>query len=109
MKKEIFDDVYSIVKRIKALDKDYFVMYDYCSQCYELHHKKEKPTYLISLGKKLNRQSLVKVYKSQSKNSIEIFRSIERTNSNLEKYATKLVFDKAKNTLKEQLNDDKYF
>lgn len=109
MKKEIFDDVYSIVKRIKALDKDYFVMYDYCSKSYELHHKKEKPTYLISLGKKLNKQSLVKVYKSQSKNSIEIFRSIERTNSNLEKYATKLVFDKAKNTLKEQLNDDKYF
>lgn len=109
MKKVIIDDLYGISKRIKAIDIGYFVMYDTDKKCYELHHKNERPTYLISLGPRLTRQSIEKVYKSQSKNCLDIFRAIEKTNENLEKYAKREMLDRAKCTLKENLKIEKYF
>ncbi len=109
MKKEIKDDMFKIVQRVKSIDKDYFVMYDTNKKVYELHHKKEKPTFLITLFDRLDKRSIEKVYKSLSKNSFDIFRAIDKTNDNLDKYAHKLVLDKAKNNLDNVLPRFQYF
>jgi hypothetical protein len=103
MKKVILSDFYGIVQRIKKLDKDYFVVYNTMSKQYELHHKKQQPTFCITLYKKLDKRSLVKTYKSQTKNCLEIFRAIDKTNENIQNHATKYVANNAKQMLKENL------
>ena len=109
MKKEIKSDIYEIVNRLKKIDKGYFVLYNNDKKLFELHHKLQKPTYLISLYDKLDRRSVVKTYNSLAKNSLQIFKEIEKTNNKLESYAHKIVFDKAKQNLKESLHLIQYF
>lgn len=109
MKRLITQDIYDIVKQIKQIDKNYFVMYDECKKKYELHDNRNTPTFSITLFDKLDKRSIKKVYDSQSKNAIEIFKSIDATNDNIEKYATQLTIDKAKCNIKEKLNNKKYY
>ena len=108
MKKLITQDVYDIVKQIKQIDKNYFVMYDEEKKKYELHDQRYKPTFSITLYDKLDKRSVKKVFNSQSKNAVEIFKAIDKTNDNIEKYSTELIIDKVKCNIKEKLNNKKY-
>lgn len=109
MKKLITQDVYDIVKQIKQIDKNYFVMFDEEKKKYELHDHRNKPSFSITLYDKLDKRSIKKVYDSQSKNAKEIFKAIDKTNEKIEKHSTELIIDKTKCNIKEIINDKKYY
>ncbi len=109
MKRIITRDVYNIVNRIKQIDPNYFVMYCDKKRLFELHDKRQKPTFSITLFSALDKRSIDKVYKSQSKNYKDIFRAIDQTNENIEKYSTQFLIDKAKDNIKNLITDKKYF
>ena len=109
MKRIIKEDVYDISKRINQIDKNYFVVYCDRKRIFELHDKRLKPTFSITLFNKLDKRSIDKVFKSQSKNYLDIFKAIDNTNENIEKYSTQLLIDKAKSNIKELFNQEKYF
>ncbi len=109
MKRIVKDDVYGIVKRICKIDRNYFVMYDDNKKLFELHDKRYKPTFSITLFEKLDKRSIDKVYKSQSKNHLELFQSIDKTNENITKHATQLLIDKTKHNIVQNFNGIKYF
>ena len=109
MKRIINQDVYDIVKQIKAIDKNYFVMYDEQKKKYELHDKRQKPTFSITLFDKLDKRSIKKVYSTQSKNALELFKAIDQTNKRVEENAKEFVIDKAKTNIKEILETKKYY
>ena len=60
MKKLITQDVYDIVKQIKQIDKNYFVMFDEEKKKYELHDHRNKPSLSITLYDKLDKRSIKK-------------------------------------------------
>ncbi len=103
MKKNITSDFYGIVQDIKKIDRGYFVVYNTISKMYELHHKYQNPTFCITLYTKLDKRSLVKTYKSQTKNCLEIFKAIDKTNENIQNNATKYIANNAKQILKDNL------
>ena len=86
MKIQINFDVYNISKRIKDIDRDYYVVYDTSKQKFEVHNSKQiGSTYCLTLPYcELDERSLDYVLKTQSTNVEEILEKIENDNKILE-------------------------
>ena len=86
MKIQINFDVYNISKRIKDIDRDYYVVYDTSKQKFEVHNSKQiGSTYCLTLPYcELDERSLSYVLKTQSSNIEEILEKIENDNKILE-------------------------
>lgn len=100
---EIESDCLDIVKRIKEIDKDYFVMFNLDNGKFELHHRGQlKKTYCLTLPyDTLDERSVLYVLKTRVQNSDKIFKEIDEANKRLEKARVREVF----NALKEGLYD----
>lgn len=86
MKIQIENDVYNISKRIKNIDRDYYVVYDTSKQKFEVHNSKQiGSTYCLTLPYcELDERCLDYVLKTQSTNVEEILEKIENDNKMLE-------------------------
>lgn len=86
MKIRIFSDVYNISKRVKDIDKNYYVVYDTSKQKFEIHNSKQiGSSYCLTIEKnQLDERVLKLVLKSKSANIDEILEQIENDNKNLE-------------------------
>ena len=86
MKIQINFDVYNISKRIKDIDRDYYVVYDTSKQKFEVHNSKQiGSSYCLTLPYcELDERSLSYVLKTQSSNIEEILEKIENDNKILE-------------------------
>ena len=86
MKIQINFDVYNISKRIKDIDRDYYVVYDTSKQKFEVHNSKQiGSSYCLTLPYcELDERSLSYVLKTQSSNVEEILEKIENDNKILE-------------------------
>ena len=86
MKIQIEKDVYNISKRIKDIDRDYYVVYDTSKQKFEVHNSKQiGSSYCLTLPHcELDERSLDYVLKTQSTNIEEILEKIENDNKILE-------------------------
>lgn len=100
---EIFSDCLEIVKRIKTIDKDYFVVFNLDKQKFELHNRSQgKNTYCLTFPfEQLDERSLVHVFKTRVQNCDEIFEKMEQENLRLQKQAAMNVL----NDFKEKLYD----
>ena len=69
MKIKILNDVYNISKRIKYIDKDYYIVYDTSKHKFEVHNSNQSGgSYCLTLPyKELDERSLKHVRSSQRK------------------------------------------
>ena len=82
MKIKICDDVYDISKRIKKIDRDYYVVYDTSKSKFEVHNSSQiGSSYCLTLPfNELDERVLKYVRKTQSANIDEILNDIENDN-----------------------------
>ena len=93
MKINVKDDVFNIVKRLKQVDKDYFVVFDTNSKTFQLHCKTQPfNTFCLTLFDALDERSIIKTLKTRKQNKDKLMEEIERNNAKLEQrraYASK--------------------
>ena len=82
MKEKIMHDVYNISKRIKDIDRDYYIVYDTSKQNFEIHNYSQiGSSYCLTLPYcELDERTLMYVLKTQSTNIDEILENIENEN-----------------------------
>ena len=100
---EIESDCLDIIKRIKAIDRDYFVVFDLDKKKYELHHCSQGGgTYCLTFPyDELDERAYTYVLKTRVENSDKLFEEIQLENLKLEKAAVNKIF----NDFKEKLYD----
>lgn len=83
MKIKITHDVYNISKRIKNIDKDYFLVYDTVRMCFEVHNSSEVgSTLCVTLPyPSLDERALNLVMETSSKNIENIIKKIDYDNA----------------------------
>lgn len=98
---EIESDCLDIVKRIKAVDKDYFVVFDVVKQKFQLHCRSQgKNTYCLTFPfDSLDERAYLHVLKTRVQNSDEIFKIMDAENTRLQEKNVKKVLDDFKEKL----------
>ena len=84
--KKINHDMFNISRRIKQIDKGYFVVFNYRSNKWEVHHKDGvRGTYcLTSPYKKLDNRLIDYVYKTSLVHNSNLLKDIEANNQAIE-------------------------
>ena len=91
---EIKSDVFDIVKRIKSIDKKYFVVYNFVRKKFEVHYKRNKNDYELTIPyTSLDARAVEFVRKTRIENRKKLFEEIEKTNEQLEKNETKKTIE----------------
>ncbi len=106
MKRKLFEiesDCLDIVKRIRAIDKDYFVMFNLDSKKFELHnHAQGKGTFCLTFPfDVLDERAVTFTLKTRVQNSDALFEELEAENRALEKAKAKEIL----NNFEEKLYD----
>ncbi len=86
-------DVYEIAKRIKDIDRYYFIVYDTSKSCYEIHNSSQiDSTYCLSVPyQNLDDRTLKYVRETSSANIEKILEKIEKENKLIENAQTRSV------------------
>ncbi len=102
---KILCDVYNISKRIKDIDKNYYVVYNTSKQKFEIHNSKQYGTsYCLTVPfNQLDKRTLKYVLKTQSANIDEILDQIENDNKKRENANFTSVFSKTLDCLEQDL------
>lgn len=105
MKIKIFQDVYNIAKRLKNIDRDYYVVYNTSKQKFEIHNSNQVGlSYCLTLPfNQLDERTLKFVLKTQSANIEEILEQIENDNKHLESTEKSSAFSNMFETLEQNL------
>ena len=91
---EIKSDCLDIVKRIKTIDKDYFVMFDLGSQKFQLHNRAQKHSYCLTFPfKTLDERAINMVLQTRVENADEFFKEMEAENKRLQEKKAKEVLN----------------
>ena len=106
MKIKIMLDVYNISKRIKFIDKYYYVVYDTSKHKFEIHNSNQIGTsYCLTIPyEKLDERTLKYVRKTQSANIDEILDQIENDNKKRESANFNSAFSKTLENLEQNNN-----
>ena len=112
MRIKIESDVFDIIKRIKEIDKDYFVVYNTNSKKFEIHNSRLVNSYCLTIPyKNLDARVLNLIYKTATKNYDNIIKEIDIGNEAIEKKQmekTKEISDyKIREILKYSASDNK--
>lgn len=100
----IKNDVFNIVKRLKKIDKNYFIVYNLSSKKYEVHHSKSKHSLQLVLPFDfLDTRTLNLVLKSNIKNHAKLLKEMEENNLKLEQNKTQKIVNEATFKAKEML------
>ena len=80
---EIYSDCLDIVKRLKEIDKDYFVVFNLERKTFELHNRaQERDTFCLTLPyDTLDERAILLTKKTLSKKRDELFKEIEEENA----------------------------
>ena len=97
---EIESDCLDIIKRIKSIDKDYFVVFNPKKQKFELHNRAQRYSYCLTFPfSQLDERAYLLTLKTRVQNSDKLFEEMERENAKLEKKKIKEVLDDFKEKL----------
>ncbi len=105
MKIKIDHDVYEIAKRIKYIDKDYYIVFDTSKQNFEVHNLAQiDNTYCLTIPyNTLDIRTLQYVYESMSTNIERIVETIENDNKLRENADTRCVLSQFNDTLEDEI------
>ena len=99
---EIKSDVFDIAKRIKSIDKKYFVVFNRDKNKFEVHYKRNKNTYELTIPyKTLDARAVEFVRKTAVQNKEKIFDEIEKSNAKLEEQNTKNIIENVNRSIYE--------
>ena len=88
-------DLFFVCKRLKKINKDYFVCFNKALNNFEVHFKNQKGgTFCFCVGKKLNASAVKKTYLTQVKNAKKLFKQIELNNKKIEAENEKKLTEK---------------
>ena len=92
---EIDSDCLDIIKRIKSVDKDYFVVYNIDKKMFELHNRSQfGNTYCLTLAfDSLDERTFDLVLKTRANNFDALFEEMEKENKKLMERQTKEVLN----------------
>lgn len=92
---EIESDCLDIVKRLKEIDKDYFVVFNTETHKFELHNRQQKRnTYCLTLPfETLDERTIFYVLKTSVKNCESLFEEMERKNKLLRQKQVKEILN----------------
>ncbi len=76
----IKDDLFSIAKRLKTIDKDYFVVYSYRYRRYEVHNRGNKGNTFCFSAPKLDERVIQKARKTRRERLNELLKETEAEN-----------------------------
>lgn len=98
---EIESDCLDIIKRIKAVDEDYFVVFDLDKKKFELHNKSQGGnTYCLTFPfDSLDERAVTLVLKTRVQNSDALFEEMQRENEKQKKDNIKKIWNDFKETL----------
>ena len=98
---EIESDCLDIIKRIKAIDEDYFVVFNLDKKKFELHNKSQGGnTYCLTFPfDTLDERAVTLVLKTRVQNSDALFEEMQRENEKQEKDNIKKIWNDFKETL----------
>lgn len=110
MKIKVLHDVYNISKRVKSIDRDYYVVYDTSKQQFEIHNLSQVgSTYCLTIPhKQLDERVLKLVRKTQSANIDEILEQLENDNKHLESANESSAFSKMFETFEQNLSESNF-
>ena len=81
----IKNDLFNVVNRLKSIDKKYFVVYNCKNHKYEVHYKRAKNTYELTVPyDKLDSRTISLVLSTKIENQRDIFEKMEKENQLLE-------------------------
>ncbi len=105
MKIKIEHDVYEIAKRIKYIDKYYYIIYDTSKHIFEIHNSSQRDTtYCLTLPyNTLDERTLQYVYESSSANIETIIEKIENNNELRENADKRSVLSQFNDTLEDEI------
>lgn len=98
----IENDLFNISKRIKAIDKKYFVVFNKTKHKFEVHYSRSKNTYELTIPyKTLDARAVDFVLKTRVQNQQRIIDEIEKSNQELERKNTQRILENANRRLYE--------
>ena len=102
---EIDSDCLDIIKRLKEIDEDYFVMFEPSTKTFQLHnHSQKRNTFCLAFPfDTLDERAVDLTLKTRVQNSDKIFEEIEENNKQREKAVKKEIL----NDFEEKLYDSK--
>lgn len=105
---EIKSDVFDISKRIKEIDKGYYIVFNRQKQRFEVHHKLQRGgSYCFAVPyKQLDARTLTLTRKTMAKNAKKVFDEIENDNKRLQKEQIEKAVKIAEKNMEEQLRHD---
>ncbi len=100
---EIYSDCQDIIKRLKEIDKDYFVVYNLSRKTFELHnHSQKEGTFCLTLPFEcLDERTLDLTRRTQSEKRDELIKELDRENERLEKAIKRRILNEAEAMLNE--------
>lgn len=103
---EVESDCLEIIRQIKAVDEEYFVVYNIKKQAFELHHRAQKgSSYCLTFPfDTLDERAYLHVLKTRVQNSDQIFKKLETENAKNLKTQSKQVL----NEFLENLGENKH-
>lgn len=100
----IVNDVFNIAKRLKKIDKNYFVLFNLVSQKFEVHHRQSKNTLQLVLPYKfLDYRTLKLVLETKVENQKKLLYEMELANQKLERQKQEKLLDEVSYKAKEML------
>lgn len=102
---KIYRDAFDIVNRIKKIDSGYFLCYNTKTQGLEVHNKKQKHTFCLSVPYSgVDCRILSLILKSRKENFDKILKEIDEHNDYLEKEQKRKMLDKSSFMLNEMFS-----
>ena len=102
---KILEDTHDITRRLREIDKDYFIVYNTDRKCYEVHNYSQKNTFCLSIPYgSLDARTISLTLKTRREFLDKILAEIDKNNEKLEKDAKKEILDKTSWKLKEMFD-----
>ena len=92
---EIYSDCQDIIKRLREIDKDYFVLYNLDRHCFELHNRAQiNDTFCLSLPfEYLDERVIDLTLKTLSVKRDELIKELDAENERLVKAKTRTILN----------------
>lgn len=102
----ITHDVFNIAKRLKQIDKKYFIVFNSVNGKFEIHFKRQAGTLeLILPYNSLDERTIVHVLKTKIERSSELLKEMEEQNILLQKKAEKNLLEEIGLKTEKMLNN----
>ena len=101
MKIKINEDTFDIVKRIKEIDENYYVVYDTQKGRFEMHYDGLQNTFCFVIGDELDNRAIDLIYYTSIKYIDELFDEVDSINQKIENESTQRIRSDADYMLRE--------